>query len=85
MYRLKIVDVGSQNQTLLTARQTSSLLNIMVLSGCSQSKAHVLHRQNLLCRYHYDPLDRLANCTLSVQARTQRFYPKERLTSEIQG
>lgn len=42
-------------------------------------------RGTLLCRYHYDPLDRLANCTLSAQARTQRFYLKERLTSEIQG
>lgn len=41
--------------------------------------------ETLLCRYHYDPLDRLANCTLSAQARTQRFYLKERLTSEIQG
>jgi RHS repeat-associated protein len=41
--------------------------------------------ETLLCRYHYDPLDRLANCTPSVQARTQRFYLKERLTSEIQG
>jgi RHS repeat-associated protein len=41
--------------------------------------------ETLLCRYHYDPLDRLANCTLLAQARTQRFYLKERLTSEIQG
>ncbi|MCL6705192.1 RHS repeat-associated core domain-containing protein [Pseudomonas sp. T1.Ur] len=39
----------------------------------------------LLCRYHYDPLDRLADCTPSAQARTQRFYLKDRLTSEIQG
>ncbi|MDO7896436.1 RHS repeat-associated core domain-containing protein [Pseudomonas citrulli] len=43
------------------------------------------HQQTLLCRYHYDPLDRLADCTPSSQARTQRFYLKERLTSEIQG
>ncbi len=41
--------------------------------------------ETLLCRYHYDPLDRLADCTPSAQARTQRFYLKERLTSEIQG
>ncbi|WP_243459064.1 RHS repeat-associated core domain-containing protein [Pseudomonas sp. OA65] len=41
--------------------------------------------KTLLCRYHYDPLDRLAACTPSTQARTQRFYQKERLTSEIQG
>lgn len=39
----------------------------------------------LLCRYHYDALDRLADCTPSAQARTQRFYLKERLTNEIQG
>ncbi|WP_434704149.1 RHS repeat-associated core domain-containing protein [Pseudomonas sp. Z1-12] len=41
--------------------------------------------KTLLCRYHYDPLDRLVDCTPSAQARTQRFYLKERLTSEIQG
>ncbi|WP_225917686.1 RHS repeat-associated core domain-containing protein [Pseudomonas zanjanensis] len=41
--------------------------------------------ETLLCRYHYDPLDRLADCTPSAQAHTQRFYLKERLTSEIQG
>jgi hypothetical protein len=43
------------------------------------------NRKTLLCRYHYDPLDRLADCTPSAQAHTQRFYLKERLTSEIQG
>ncbi|EPJ96146.1 hypothetical protein CFII68_05774, partial [Pseudomonas sp. CFII68] len=43
------------------------------------------NRKTLLCRYHYDPLDRLADYTPSAQARTQRFYLKERLTSEIQG
>ncbi|MCL6705190.1 RHS repeat-associated core domain-containing protein [Pseudomonas sp. T1.Ur] len=41
--------------------------------------------ETLLCGYHYDPLDRLADCTPSSQDRTQRFYLKERLTSEIQG
>ncbi|MGR4975632.1 RHS repeat-associated core domain-containing protein [Pseudomonas sp. LARHCG127] len=41
--------------------------------------------KTVLCRYHYDPLDRLTDCTPSAQARTQRFYLKERLTSEIQG
>lgn len=43
------------------------------------------NRKTLLCRYYYDPLDRLADCTPSAQARTQRFYLKERLNSEIQG
>lgn len=43
------------------------------------------NHKTLLCRYHYDPLDRLADCTPSAQAHTQRFYLKERLTSEIQG
>ncbi|MCM2464211.1 RHS repeat-associated core domain-containing protein, partial [Pseudomonas sp. CG7] len=43
------------------------------------------NRKTLLCRYHYDPLDRLVDCTPSAQARTLRFYLKERLTSEIQG
>jgi RHS repeat-associated protein len=41
--------------------------------------------ETLLCRYRYDPLDRLADSTPSAHARTQRFYLKERLTSEIQG
>ncbi|EJK99314.1 Rhs family protein [Pseudomonas fluorescens Q2-87] len=41
--------------------------------------------ETVLCRYHYDPLDRLTDCTPPTQARAQRFYLKERLTSEIQG
>lgn len=43
------------------------------------------NRETLLCRYHYDPLDRLATCTLSTQVSTQRFYQKSRLATEIQG
>ncbi|CAI8790969.1 RHS repeat-associated core domain-containing protein [Pseudomonas sp. IT-P176] len=43
------------------------------------------HRETLLCRYHYDPLDRLADCTPTAQTSSQRFYLKERLTTEIQG
>lgn len=30
------------------------------------------NRKTLLCRYHYDPLDRLADCTPSAQARTKK-------------
>jgi RHS repeat-associated protein len=41
--------------------------------------------ETLLCRYQYGPLDRLVDCTPSALARTQRFYLKDRLTSEIQG
>jgi RHS repeat-associated protein len=43
------------------------------------------NRETLLCRYHYDPLDRLVTCTLSAQVSTQRFYQKSRLATEIQG
>ena len=43
------------------------------------------HRETLLCRYHYDPLDRLADCTPTAQTSSQRFYLKDRLTTEIQG
>lgn len=43
------------------------------------------NREALFCRYHYDPLDRLAACTLSAQVSTQRFYQKSRLATEIQG
>jgi RHS repeat-associated protein len=42
-------------------------------------------RETRLCRYHYDPLDRLVDCIPSEQANTQRFYLKDRLTTEIQG
>ncbi|MCQ6257538.1 hypothetical protein [Pseudomonas sp. Q11] len=41
------------------------------------------NRKTLLCRYHYDPVDRLADCTPSELARTQRFYLNSHLTSEI--
>ena len=43
------------------------------------------NRATVLCRYHYDPLDRLAASTPSAQASPQRFYLKDRLTTEIQG
>ncbi|WP_082562999.1 MULTISPECIES: RHS repeat-associated core domain-containing protein [unclassified Pseudomonas] len=42
------------------------------------------NRETLLCRYHYDPLDRLVDCTPSTQAPTRRFYLKDRLATEIQ-
>ena len=38
-----------------------------------------------LCRYHYDPLDRLAGTTVWGQADVLRFYQKNRLATEIQG
>ncbi|MCL6700746.1 RHS repeat-associated core domain-containing protein [Pseudomonas sp. T1.Ur] len=43
------------------------------------------NHKNLLCHYHYDALDRLVNCAPSMQANTQRFYLRNRLTTEIQG
>ncbi|MCI3947825.1 RHS repeat-associated core domain-containing protein [Pseudomonas syringae] len=39
----------------------------------------------VLCRYRYDPLDRLASSSLAGQADVQRFYQKNRLATEIQG
>jgi RHS repeat-associated protein len=41
--------------------------------------------KTLLCRYRYDALNRLVASTPSAQADTQRFYLKDRLTTEIQG
>ncbi|MFS2161382.1 RHS repeat-associated core domain-containing protein [Pseudomonas sp. Pseusp122] len=35
--------------------------------------------------YRYDPLDRLAACSPAAGDSTQRFYQKNRLTTEIQG
>ncbi|SDP16584.1 RHS repeat-associated core domain-containing protein [Pseudomonas reinekei] len=44
-----------------------------------------LGRETLLCHYHYDPQDRLVDCTPAAQATTRRFYLKDRLATEIQG
>ena len=41
------------------------------------------NRETLLCRYHYDPLDRLVDSTPFEQP-TQRYYCKTRLATEIQ-
>jgi RHS repeat-associated protein len=41
--------------------------------------------KTVLCRYRYDPLDRLADCTPYELAGIQRFYCKSRLATEIQG
>ncbi|MHC8307723.1 RHS repeat-associated core domain-containing protein [Pseudomonas sp. PB3P13] len=43
------------------------------------------NRETLLCRYRYDPLDRLEDCTVSGQESARRFYQKDRLTTEIHG
>ncbi|VVO41789.1 RHS repeat-associated core domain-containing protein [Pseudomonas fluorescens] len=42
-------------------------------------------REIVLCRYRYDPLDRLASSTPLSAAELQRFYCKSRLATEIQG
>ncbi|WP_210641582.1 RHS repeat-associated core domain-containing protein [Pseudomonas sp. Tri1] len=42
-------------------------------------------RGTVLCRYRYDPLDRLVDCAPSAEAGIQRFYCKSRLATEIQG
>ncbi|WP_260963249.1 RHS repeat-associated core domain-containing protein, partial [Pseudomonas citri] len=42
-------------------------------------------RETVLCRYHYDPLDRLTDCAPATEAHIQRFYCKSRLATEIQG
>lgn len=41
-------------------------------------------RKTVLCRYRYDPLDRLADCVPYEEAGIQRFYCKTRLATEIQ-
>ncbi|WP_057436065.1 RHS repeat-associated core domain-containing protein [Pseudomonas syringae group genomosp. 3] len=38
---------------------------------------------NELCRYRYDPLDRLANLTPLAQAMRQRFYGGQQLSTEV--
>jgi len=44
-----------------------------------------VQRETLLCRYQYDPLDRVVNCAPLNQDAVQRFYRKNRLATEIQG
>lgn len=41
--------------------------------------------QTVLCRYHYDALNRLAACSPAGVDDLQRFYQKSRLTTHIQG
>ncbi|MCK1791248.1 RHS repeat-associated core domain-containing protein [Pseudomonas violetae] len=41
--------------------------------------------QTVLCRYHYDALDRSITWTPDRQAHLQRFYCQNRLTTEIQN
>ncbi|MFK9079912.1 RHS repeat-associated core domain-containing protein [Pseudomonas neuropathica] len=43
------------------------------------------NQEMLLCQYRYDAMDRLIDCTPSVSVKTQRFYLKDRLATEIQG
>lgn len=42
-------------------------------------------RETVLCRYHYDPLDRLISHVLAETPGRQRFYCRSRLATEIQG
>ncbi|VVO57839.1 hypothetical protein PS850_00661 [Pseudomonas fluorescens] len=37
----------------------------------------------ILCRYQYDPLDRLMGVGLLERANTQRFYQQDHLTTEL--
>lgn len=41
--------------------------------------------RDVLCRYHYDPLDRLVGTTPTDDDGLQRFYCKSRLATEVQG
>ncbi|MGH8376960.1 MAG: RHS repeat-associated core domain-containing protein, partial [Pseudomonas sp.] len=42
-------------------------------------------RETVLCRYHYDPLDRQNGCTVQQQPPIQHFHNKNRLATEIHG
>jgi hypothetical protein len=41
--------------------------------------------RDVLCLYHYDPLDRLIGTTPINDAGLQRFYCKDRVVTEVQG
>ncbi|MCO8168568.1 RHS repeat-associated core domain-containing protein [Pseudomonas sp. 21LCFQ02] len=42
-------------------------------------------QQLMLCRYHYDPLDRLTGLAPAGESDARLFYCKSRLTTQIQG
>ncbi|XXE14373.1 RHS repeat-associated core domain-containing protein [Pseudomonas sp. Z1-14] len=44
-----------------------------------------LRKNTELCHYYYDPLDRLVSTASQKQITLQRFYCKNRLTTEIQN
>src|SRR5471032_2345002 len=77
------------NQTLsvLIVPNSSQLRHSKLLTDAPfrESSPMQSNRETLLCRYHYDPLDRLAASTPAAQPGTQRFYQKTRLATEIQG
>jgi RHS repeat-associated protein len=50
-----------------------------------RSGAMTGQRETLLCRYSYDPLDRVVGCAPLNQDSVQRYYRKNRLVTEIQG
>lgn len=50
-----------------------------------EPEGKVMNTVQLLCRYRYDPLDRLVNILPATQDATARFYKRSRLTTEIQG
>ncbi|WP_412177595.1 RHS repeat-associated core domain-containing protein [Pseudomonas ogarae] len=50
-----------------------------------EPEGKVMNTVQLLCRYRYDPLDRLINILPATQDATARFYNRSRLTTEIQG
>ncbi|MGY2184760.1 hypothetical protein D3C81_478080 [compost metagenome] len=43
------------------------------------------NHKNLICYYHYDPLDRVIGHTPSGQTKSEFHYLKGRVTTEIQG
>jgi RHS repeat-associated protein len=45
----------------------------------------IFSRKNVLCRYHYDALDRLVNCAPFDENGIQSFYCRNRLATEVQG
>ncbi len=54
-------------------------------TGYETDAAMTVQRDTLLCRYHYDPLDRVASCAPLNQQSIQRFYRKGHLATEMLG
>lgn len=76
---------GANNSDSRQPLKNTSKLEAGIFNFRGAKSVSISPRKNVLCRYRYDPLDRLVNCAPSDENGIQRFYCRSRLTTEIQG